>query len=168
MELKKIPDNITGFLKKYRYVVLILVIGLILMAIPGKTVSSQQNKEPIEAAEAAKSVSEELSEILSQISGAGKVRVMLTVASGAKTIYQTNDDHSTASDTASTKVTTVTVTDADRNETGLVTQVIPEKYLGAIIICQGADSSSVRLAIVEAVADVTGLGTDRICVLKMK
>ena len=168
MELKKIPDNITGFLKKYRYAVLILVIGLILMAIPGKTTSNNQKEETPVVGEESSSVSDELSEILSQISGAGKVRVMLTVATGAETIYQTNDDHTSASDTSSTKVSTVTVTDADRNETGLIKQVIPEKYLGAIIVCQGADSSSVRLAIVEAVADVTGLGADRICVLKMK
>jgi hypothetical protein len=40
--------------------------------------------------------------------------------------------------------------------------------MGAVIVCQGADKPVVRLAIVEAVADATGLSTDTITVLKMK
>jgi hypothetical protein len=40
--------------------------------------------------------------------------------------------------------------------------------MGAIVVCQGADSPSVKLAITQAVAKITGLGTDEICVLKMK
>jgi stage III sporulation protein AG len=36
------------------------------------------------------------------------------------------------------------------------------------VICQGAADPAVRLAVVEAVADATGLGADRISVLKMK
>jgi len=49
-----------------------------------------------------------------------------------------------------------------------VQQVNPPTYLGAVIVCQGADSASVRLAIVSAVGSVTGLSTDKITVLKMK
>ena len=40
--------------------------------------------------------------------------------------------------------------------------------VGAIIVCQGGDSPTVRLNIVEAVSNVTGIGSDRITVLKMK
>ena len=54
------------------------------------------------------------------------------------------------------------------NETGLIKQVNPPKYLGALIVCQGADDPSVRLAVSQAVASVTGISTDRISVLKMK
>lgn len=35
------------------------------------------------------------------------------------------------------------------------------------MVCQGADNAAVRLAIVEAVSKVTGLGANRISVLKM-
>ena len=58
--------------------------------------------------------------------------------------------------------------DNSRNERGLVIRTDPPKYLGAVVLCQGADSSVVRLAVIDAVSKVTGLGTDRICVLKMK
>jgi stage III sporulation protein AG len=63
---------------------------------------------------------------------------------------------------------TVIITDSSRNESGLIRQVNPPVYLGAIVLCQGGDRPSVRLAIVDAVSKVTGLGADRISVLKMK
>jgi len=111
---------------------------------------------------------DQLSQILSQVAGAGEVQVMLSVASGEETLYQTNDDFSTGSESGTSRLDTVTVTDAQRNEIGLVRQVNPPIYLGAIVVCKGADSPTVRLAIVEAVANATGLGADKISVLKMK
>ena len=57
---------------------------------------------------------------------------------------------------------------SNREESGLIQQIHPPIYQGAIILCQGADSAAVRLSIVDAVANVTGLSTDKITVLKMK
>ena len=96
------------------------------------------------------------------------VQVMLTLASGEETLYQTNEDYSIGDNTNTKRSDTVTVTDAQRNETGLIRQQNPPKYLGAIVVCNGADSPEVRLAVVEAVSKVTGLGADDISVLKMK
>ena len=103
-----------------------------------------------------------LEDVLSQINGAGQVRVVLTTISQEEMIYQTDQDGE------GKRVTTVTVSDGQRNETGLVRQVISPKYRGAVVVCQGADDPVVRLAIVEAVSNATGLGSDRISVLKMK
>ena len=63
---------------------------------------------------------------------------------------------------------TVLISGDNRAENGLLRQRNPPVYLGAIVLCQGADKASIRLAIVEAVTDATGLGSDRITVLKMK
>jgi stage III sporulation protein AG len=86
--------------------------------------------------------------------------VLLTPASGKETLYQTNENGDDSD--------TVIITDSSRNESGLIRQVNPPVYLGAIVLCQGGDRPSVRLAIVDAVSKVTGLGADRISVLKMK
>jgi stage III sporulation protein AG len=45
--------------------------------------------------------------------------------------------------------------------------IYPE-YLGALVVAQGADNATVRLELLRAVASLTGLGTDRITVTKMK
>ena len=41
-------------------------------------------------------------------------------------------------------------------------------YRGAVVVCEGAGSPSVELAIVQAVSRLTGLGSDKISVIKMK
>lgn len=166
MEWKPIANRAVEFIKKYRYPVLILLLGLVLMLIPTgsrETVTEQ----PVETQEEA-TMEERLEELLSQIQGAGKVRVMLSYSGGEQTLYQTNEDIVTGSDSSTIRQDAVTVTDSDRNETGLVKQVIPATYLGAIVLCQGADSAAVRLAIADAVSKITGLGTDKISILKMK
>ena len=168
MDIVKLKNQAQKLVGKYKYPLLILLLGLALMLIPGSLGGEEATVPDVrEEAPAQADMNAELAEILSQISGAGKVKVMLTVASGEKVIYQEDVDIA-AGENGSQRHDTVIVTDSDRNQTGLVTRVDPPVYLGAIIVCQGADKASVRLAIVEAVCKVTGLGADRISVLKMK
>ena len=94
--------------------------------------------------------------------------VMLSIAQGERTIYQTDSSYSQTENSTDTRTQTILVSDSQRNETGLVHQKSPPVYQGAIILTQGADNPSVKLSIVEAVGDITGLGADRISVLKMK
>lgn len=152
---------------KYKYVLLVLGLGILLMTLPEGSPHPPQQETPATQPDAMNR-EEKLEAILSQISGVGKVQVLLTEASAAETVYQTDEDRSTTSDSASLKLKTVTVTDSSREEKGLVRTITPPVYLGAIIVCQGGDSPSVRLSIVEAVSNVTGISSDRITVLKMK
>ncbi len=162
----ELTEKIMGWVRKYRFVVLILLIGMGLMLIPfgskEKAVPTSQQVAPTQT-----DISRELSQILSQIDGAGEVRVMLTVRTGVSTVYQT-DDSVTSGDSGSTKQDTVIITDENREQSGLVQHIIYPEYRGAIIVCQGADNVQVRLNIMEAVARITGLGMDKISVLKMK
>lgn len=161
MERLKIPDPVMEFLRKYRYVAIVLLVGIILMCLPGKNNRTERETTVTSAAETA-DTARELEQILSQVKGAGEVRVLLTSSQGEKTIYQTDRSGD------GTNIDTVLITDADRAQQGLIRQVDPPVYLGAVIVCQGGDDPAVRLAIVDAVSDATGLGADRITVLKMK
>lgn len=144
--------------KKYRICLLVLLAGMVLMLLPGET------QEPAAAAPAQVSqpdLQERLGDLLSHMEGAGKVRVLLTQAQGASTRYQTDES-------GNGNVDTVLITGADRSQSGLVQQVDPPVYLGAVVLCQGAGKATVRLAIVDAVAKATGLPSSKITVLKMK
>ena len=164
MELKDLKTKITKGIKQYKYAVLILILGLALMLIPGKMFSQPAQQTQAEEKTEIRDPSAMLEEILSQIQGAGKVRVLLSEAAGTRTVYQTDSDISGDS----SRLDTVIVTDGDRAQNGLIQQVVPATYLGAIIVCEGGDRAEVRLAIAEAVSRYTGLGIDRISVLKMK
>lgn len=157
-------EKVGGVLRRYKYALLILAVGLFLMCLPsGSDNQDEAIPETVEP-DTQVDIATQLEQILSQIDGAGKVQVMLSPATGEETYYQTDDDRGTDSDRSDT----VIITDADRAQQGLVRKIDPPTYLGAIVVCQGADRATVRLAIVEAVSHVTGLGTDRISVLKMK
>ena len=149
---------------KYRFVLIILAVGLILMLIPGyqnedTQPSIQETQQPEQV-----DISQELVGILSQIEGVGEVRVMVTIATGQETLYQTD----TVITENESRVETILITDSNRGQEGLIRQVNPPEYKGAIIVCKGADKPTVRLAVKESVSSVTGLGADQISVVKMK
>lgn len=155
-------QRINALLGKYKYPILVLLVGLGLMLLP----SGQPAPEPVPAETAApeSGLEEQLEAILSRIDGAGRVSVLLTEEEGRQTLYQTDSE----SDGSRRSDDTVLVEDENRLESGLVRQTLGPKYRGAVVLCEGADLPSVRLAIVDAVRCVTGLGADRISVLKMK
>ena len=153
-------QRINAIWRTYKYPILTVLAGLAILLLP--TGAKTPEPEPTMQQEALETVEERLETILSGIAGAGRVEVLLTEEEGRQTLYQTDiqsDENRRTEDT-------VLVEDAARTETGLVRQTLEPTYRGAVVLCDGADNSAVKLAIVEAVGCVTGLGADRICVLK--
>ena len=152
--------------RKYRWAALILAAGLLLMCFP-----ENQKPEPIPESQVVlqeSSLQQSLEELLSKLDGAGKVKVLLSISTGEQYHYQTDEDLNRHESSADQRKETVIVTSRDREEQGLLQRTDPPTYLGALVLCQGADSALVRLAVVDAVSTVTGLGADQISVLKMK
>lgn len=159
MDLIILKERSLAWIKKYRTCLLVLLAGVVLMLLPaGKTETEPPAAAPVQTQS---DLQEELEQLLARLDGAGKVQVLLTQAQGSKTRYQTDENGNGSTDT-------VIVTDSDRSQTGLVQQVDPPVYLGAVVLCQGAGKATVRLAIVDAVAKATGLPSSKITVLKMK
>lgn len=157
--------SIAAYWKKYRYIGIVLLAGLLLISFPQQKPDSSVPETTTIRTE---TMEQSLSSLLSKLSGAGKVEVLLSRKSGEETIFQLDEDRTSGTDRTELRTDTVMVTDAQRNETGLIRQVNPPVYLGAVILCQGADNAAVRLSVVEAVKSATGLSSDRITVLKMK
>lgn len=168
MDVIKLKSSISNWINKYKYVWVILLIGILLMLMPEKPKEeSSQIKEQTEQ-QTEISVETKLEDILRHLKGAGEVKVMLTVSKGEQIIYQTDSTYSNSENGSDTRTQTIVTNDSDRNETGLIHQKNPPVYLGAVVLSQGADDPVVKLAIVEAVSNATGLGADRISVLKMR
>lgn len=163
----KLMEKMGPLLNKYKYVALVLIIGIVFMIIPSQ---NDHKGEEITTKTVEEKIMDEakLEQILSYIDGAGNVKVLITEKYGEETIYQINEDVSVSENNSSNRTETVLLSDSDRNEIGLVRQTNPAVYQGAIVLCQGADDPVVRLRIYEAVSKVTGLGADKIAVIKMK
>ena len=169
MDIKAVPKKLYNLIKKYRYALLILAIGFVLVTLPNTADQPKNNiSEETEDAHVEPSFEDRLTSVLSLVEGAGQVRVILTIAEGEEIVYQTNDNIASTNDSSSKSIDTVTITDAQRNQNGLICQINPATYQGIIIVCQGADKPSVRLNLVDAVSKLTGLGASHISVLKMK
>ncbi len=106
---------------------------------PGFSVETEENR---------------LAQQLTRIKGAGKVSVLLSVeGSVSRELAENGEETLVISSNGGQKVVEL--------------YYVNPIYTGAVIVCQGAATSSVRLEITQAVSAFTGLGTDKIRVMEM-
>lgn len=155
-------------LDQYKYVLIVIAAGIILLLWP----SGEKKGEP-EAVGAEipqdsfdlEALEEKLSRTLSQIDGAGKVTVTLTVRSGMEQVLASDRTTSVTERGSSVEEETVLVGSGSGQEVVPLTRRYPT-FQGALVVCEGADDTELRLTIMQAVSALTGLGTDRITVCK--
>ena len=156
-------------LKKYRYPALILALGLLLLLIPtggiqNKTeeLEAQAESEEFNLAEFTK----ETEELLSRIQGAGAVELLLTLETDGQRDFLEDRTQSQSDSTQQSQTETVLVSQ-NSGESPVVWKRSYPEFRGAVVLCQCADSYSLTLSIKEALSSLTGLGMDKITVLKM-
>jgi stage III sporulation protein AG len=141
---------------KNKYALVILAVGLILVLLPsGTKAKSSETTSGLSAP--AFSITEEegrLEKQLSLIKGAGKVSVLLSVkGSASRELAESKDETLVVSENGDEKVVDL--------------YYVNPEYLGAVIVCEGANSADVRLEVTSAVAAYTGLATNKITVMSM-
>ena len=160
------PEQLWKLLDKYKYVLLVLAVGVLLLLWPtGKEEPAQSGASGQEEQFDLAALEEKLSQTLSQVEGAGRVTVTLTVKSGMEQVPAT--DRSTSAGERENRVEekTVVVSTGSGQEAVVRMQRYPV-FQGALVVCEGADQAQVRLAMTQAVSALTGLGSDRITVCK--
>lgn len=169
--IRTVLGRAPAFVKKYAPALALGLIGVLILLWPKKEAAQ---KEPIAAdraqpaAQSLQETEQRLAALLSQIEGAGEVQVMLSLRTGAETVYQTDSKRSTGESGDTQEITTVLYAQSGSSKAPLVKKTEYPVYQGAVVVCTGAGSASVQLAIVEAVSSLTGLGSDKITVVKMK
>jgi len=157
---------------KYKYALLVALIGVVLLAWPdwkpkdldSSTVQSRQTEEDAEAME------RRMRAILSQIDGVGELELMLTVESTNRQEYAMDTELSYSGQTAApddySRRTETVVVSGSGGDGPVVARNISPAYRGALVVCEGGGNAEVKLAVTEAVASLTGLSSDRITVVK--
>lgn len=166
----KVEQKIRSLLSKmgkYKYTALIFLLGIALMLMPQKT----QNKQPAEQTRENDmeniELEERLEHILGHMDGVGNVEVLLTLETGTSYQYQTDVQTYTKESNTEVQKETVLASDGSGKQIPITVRTTYPTYQGALVLCQGADSAAVRLDIINAVSDLTGLGSDKISVIKM-
>ncbi len=101
--------------------------------------------------------------------GVGRVQVMLTLRSG-ETLSLAEDSSATRGSGGDVRQDSqvLTVNRGSGKQEVVVTQRLYPTYQGAVVVCQGAGDSRVRLRVMETVAVLTGLSSDKISVVQWK
>ncbi len=128
-------DKILKKLAPYKYPLLMLVIGIVIMTWP------KGADPPVVTPVVTASMESRMGELLSKAQGAGEVEVMLQYENDGETVYLQDTSQPTVVETKTPRIT------------------------GALVLAQGADSPTVRLNLVNAVSNLTGLGADKITVI---
>lgn len=169
----KLPDGaqVRKLLNQYKYVLIAIVAGLILLLWP-----TGESREELPAAAGPAAVGEtfdlaeleeKLAETLSQIEGAGKVTVTLTLKSGMEQVLASDRSTSVSERGSSVEEETVLISggSGQGQNVVLLTQRWPT-FQGALVVCEGGDDAAIRLLMTQAVSSLTGLGADRITVCR--
>lgn len=174
--LNKIPQKILDFFKKNKFVLLIVAIGVALLLIPSSGTKTEapevQAEETLSDEEYAENMEKKLEELLSMVDGAGQVRVMLTLQTGSRTEYhsdvQKTVEQSGENNQTSEERKTVILSEGSAYDKAAISAVEYPQFQGALVLCQGAGRSAVKLNLVNAVSALTGLSSSQITVIKMK
>ena len=170
--------DIKGKILKNKFVLIVIAVGLIFILLPtgGGSGGSPEPRATAEAPDfSLREQEQKIAEALSKIDGAGRVSVVLTLKTGGEQVLATDSSGSskrtkgeTGEDTAQASETTVIVSAGGQTENPVTVKYIYPEFKGALIVAEGAGDATVRLELVQAVAGLTGLKSDKITVLKMK
>ncbi len=190
MEIKK--EKIRELAGQVGMLLLVLAgVVLLVLSIPdGKGTESSDSREAVavdgeelalEAMDAyAKRKEKATEEILSQVSGIGKVKVMLTLATSEEKV-PLQDDDTTEEDTKETdsgggnrdisrydtKKESILV-QREGEDSPYVVQVNSPRVEGVVVVAQGADSATIQTEIIEAIQALFPIKAHKIKVMKME
>lgn len=163
--------RVINALGRYKYVVFVMLVGLVLLLLPDAKDDSDVQTQLLSAAEedfSVEALEEKLEKTLAEIDGAGEVRVMLTVQSGMKRVLAQDKSMEQGDSSVQQEIENVVISAGSGvQETVLIQQIYPQ-FQGALVVAAGGGDPTVKLRLTEAVSALTGLGADKISICKGK
>ena len=169
-EVKQGVVKLTDFAGKYKYILLVIAVGFLLLTFPAGEKSGKEEKRSesfnLQAFE------KQVEKTLSVCVGVGRCKVMLSVSSGPESVFAKEARESRREDEGARESDIDTkpsiISGGSGGETPVLIKEMYPEFQGAVVICDGAGSAALRGKVVEAVSVLTGLRSDRISVIKMK
>lgn len=151
--------------KRYKLVLLVLAAGLLLLIWP----QSESGTDPVSGGGEEESFDVEalerrMEEALSRIKGVGEVSVILTVESGMERVLATDTERREGDGEWEETTAAVIVSTGSSAEEVVVQSSLYPVFRGALVVCDGGEDPQIKLLVTQAVAALTGLGTDKIAV----
>ena len=161
-------------LGRYKYFLLVILVGVLLLLTSGMQPASNAQEQEAERSDNGfdlQAFQQSVADSLSQIDGAGRVTILLSLETGEESVYaadvskssQTTDNDSNESYESTTSI----LSDGSYGEAPILIKSKYPTFRGAVVLCEGADDDAVRLQIVHAVSALCGISSDCISVSKL-
>ena len=162
IDMKKCAVEWGRRLGAYKYVLIVIVAGLLLLVWPSKEGTVPEETAAETEVFSLETMEKKLEDALGCIEGVGEVTVSLTVKSGMEYVLAQDSDRQEGEEI----LETVIISAGSGVQEVVVQNTIYPTYQGALVVCQGGDDPEIKLQITRAVSSLTGLGSARITVCK--
>ena len=157
----KLLECVRTIWQQYKAVLLVLAVGIGLMLLPtGESTTPEPAKGEVSAVFDLEAFEGRLARTLSLVEGAGETTVMLTLKHDGLQVLAQDVER----DGERTSAATVTLGRGSGSQEVVTLQRQGPQFQGAVVVCAGGGTASVRLALTEAISALTGLGSDRISI----
>ncbi len=162
--IQRIKDD-----KKLILIIGIGVLGMVLLLFSGNTQndSSKKPNDSFDITEIQTATEKKLTSLLETVSGAGKVKVMVTFDAAEEKIYAVDTESESKADEYKYSEEYVIVEESGDTK-GLTLKVIAPVIRGVGITCEGASSAVVRQEISKLVSAALGISANKIWVTVME
>ena len=156
-------------LGKYKYVLLVALVGAALLVWPaGGPEAETRTETEREDLFQVDQMERKLEKALSQVEGVGEVTVVLTLQGGPRQVLAQDGNATEESGRTSRETSTILLSKGSGQQEPAVLQELGPVYQGALVVCTGGEEPQVKLALYEAVSALTGLRADKISICKGK
>ncbi len=167
MKKSEVPVYFKELFDRYKYILLVCLVGLLLMVWPENSTEIVATAVPDEK----ETLEVRLRSLLEEMEGVGKARVLLTVETGEETAYaydRTETQNQSETGGSHTRQAELVTVSQNGGQTPVQLRTTSPTYRGAVVVCQGGGSAAVRLAVTQVIQSLTGISADRIVISKMK
>lgn len=163
LRLSDITNALSG--EKLRKAALVIGAALILLIFLSTLGGTEEEQAPPTetTAQTEQQLEKRLSELLTQIEGAGEITVMLTLDSTAESVYARDTRQSESAGQTDSEASVVLAGGGSAKSAIEERRILPQ-VRGAAVICSGARDPAVKERVTNTTARVLGIGTSRIYV----
>lgn len=175
-------EKLKGLLKgdkRTRIIVIIGFLGIVLICAsvfwPTGNKSAQENESNESSKQYEQELENKITDLISQIEGVGKAKVMVTLENGVENVYANTQKQSTNTTSGSStgqnsqkkdsQQDVVVVDGKDGKEALVVTQKEPT-VKGVVVVCEGAGNAKVEQMVTDAVTTSLNIKSNRVSVVK--
>lgn len=169
-----LKEKIESIQKNPKTIKIALIVGILIIAFiylfdafTPKSTAKTDDQTYFQAEEYKTALEKQLTSNLQNISGVGKVKVMITLESNREVIYENQKEYDKTSGESGEKYSekkNTVIVDNGNSDNGLIKRINEPEIRGVLVICDGGGNATIKAKVSEAVEKLFKISSARVCV----